>query len=105
MHIEGIPQRPEKVQNWLSTNGLTTYTTVKWVDPSTGDARTSCNCPGWTIKKAHKHRECAHTKDMEGIATCNREKADDPIIIRSAEDAVESIPDVHVGKELRAITF
>jgi hypothetical protein len=33
-----------------SSNGVTLYTVTLWADQST-----SCNCPGWAMRKACKH--------------------------------------------------
>lgn len=104
MIVDGRAQRPVEVQHWLSSNELTTYTTVKWQDPVTGELRTSCNCAGWAIKKGSR-RECCHTKDMEGITTCRRKKAGGAAVIHSAAEAAAEIPDIVDGKELRGITF
>lgn len=104
MHVNNMPQVPVEVQNWKSSNGNTVYTTVKWQDPASGRFRTSCNCPGWAIKKKGKtHRECCHTKDMEGEAVCAKERADHLHTISSREDAVKLIPDIEDGRELRGI--
>lgn len=105
MHIRGVPQRPLEVVVWESTNGNTHYSTVLWEDPATGQRRTSCNCPGWAMKKAGKsHRECKHTRDMEGISTCNANRVE-ATRIQSVEQAVAAIDTIVDGKELRGITF
>ena len=101
MHVNGTPQRPELVEHWESSNGLSTYTTVTWVDPGTGTKRTSCNCPGWAHKRGNT-RGCCHTKDMEGTKPCPRKKVE-RIDIQTVEQAVEEIPDVRNGRELRGI--
>lgn len=103
MQVGGMPQVPTDVQTWKSSNGNTVYTTVKWRDPTTGKFRTSCNCPGWAIKRGNKtYRECCHTKDMEGVATCKKERGT-TTAIKTVEDAVKSIPDMEDGRELRGI--
>jgi len=102
MHIAGNPQIPNRVENWESSNGLTQYTTVEWVEPGTGIRRTSCNCPGWTNKKSGKARSCCHTKDMEGTKACNKKRLGDKQI-RSLADAVNAVPDIVDGKHLRGI--
>jgi len=102
MHVAGQPQRPNQVEHWESSNGLTTYTTVEWIDPGTGMRRTSCNCPGWTRKKPGKPRGCMHTKDMEGTEPCTKRSKVDSIRIQSAQQAAAEIPEVD-GKALRGI--
>lgn len=103
MFVDGSPQRPNRVQQWWSSNELTKYTTVEWADPATGQLRTSCNCPGWTVKKADKDRCCCHTKDMEGVKACSKRKADDIQQIHSVEEAQRAIPEIIDGRELRGI--
>lgn len=102
MHANGRGQRPVRVEHWESSNGLTTYTCVEWQDPVTGERRTSCNCPGWTNKKKDKARSCCHTKDMEGTKPCPRKKIE-AVAITSVDVAMENIPDIHDGRELRGI--
>lgn len=102
MHVDGQALWPQRVERWRSSNGLTVYTTVVWYNQATGERRTSCNCPGWTIKKSGKHRECTHTKDLEGIKPCPRRKAGSHEV-RSVQEAVALVPDMEFGKCLRAI--
>lgn len=102
MHVHRQPQQPIRMEQWESSNGITTYTTVEWRDPVTGELRTSCNCPGWAIKRANRVRRCCHTDDMEGVKPCQRRRVDTQSI-HSIEEAVEKIPDIHDGKELREI--
>lgn len=102
MHVNGNVQRPERAKHWLSSNEITKYTTITWVDPATGQKRTSCNCRGWSTKKRGKKRECMHTKEMEGRGTCDRTPVTDEEI-RTLTQARELIPDIHDGKELRGI--
>lgn len=102
MHVNGQPQRPTKVEHWESTNGYTNYTTVEWQSPVDGTKRTSCNCPGWANKRKDTARGCCHTKDMEGTKTCNRRRVES-VTITSVEQARQEIPDIHDGRELRAI--
>lgn len=105
MHINGRPQKPVRVEHWQSSNGLTNYTTVEWEDPVTGQKRTSCNCPGWTNKRrTDPHRRCKHTKDMEGEAVCDATKVD-TVQITSADVAMQAIPEIVEGKELRGFIF
>ena len=82
MQVNGVFQTPQEVVQWRSSNGLTNYTTVLWVDPETGEKRTSCNCPGWTVSG---RRTCKHTKDMEGVKTCRAEKVDSVTIATAAQ--------------------
>jgi hypothetical protein len=105
-HVNDRPQVPTDVQHWLSSNGLTQYTTITWIDPTTGERRTSCNCPGWTIKKkGSPKRTCCHTQDMEGTRPCfDKEKVEnEPIPIRTVRDVQKHIPTVEGTRELRAI--
>lgn len=102
MFVNGAPQRPNQVQHWESSNGLTQYATVEWADPATGERRTSCNCPGWSIKKPGKPRSCTHTLDMEGVKSCPRQRVDSQSI-RSVAQAVELIPEIQDGRFLRSI--
>lgn len=101
MTVNGRPQRPVRVEHWESSNGLTTYTCVEWQDPATGERHTSCNCPGWTHKRGSS-RSCCHTKDMEGEKPCQRKRIES-VQITSVKQAVEEIPDLHDGRELRGI--
>lgn len=101
MHVDGRPLRPLRVESWFSSNGYTTYQTVEWEDPVTMERRTSCNCPGWAHKRGSR-RECVHTKDMEGIKPCTRDKANTHVI-RTVADAVAHVPDMRDGRALRGI--
>lgn len=101
MMVNGAPQTPIEVQNWESSNGVTNYSTIKWRDPETGVLRTSCNCPGWAMKKAGKPRSCKHTKDMQGEKTCRAKKVD-TIRITNIAQAEQEIPK-YDGRELRGI--
>jgi hypothetical protein len=102
MHVGGQPMWPAKVSRWESSNGTTVYTAIIWYNQGTGEWRTSCNCPGWAIKKRGKHRQCTHTKDLEGIQVCPRKKVG-ANEIRSVQEAVELVPDMEFGKCLRSI--
>jgi len=102
MHVDGRPLWPERVEQWESSNGTTIYTAIVWFNQATGERRTSCNCPGWAIKKHNQHRQCTHTKDLEGIHVCPRTKVGDTRI-RSVSQAVAVIPDIVEGKCLRVI--
>lgn len=101
MIVNGSPQIPVVAENWESSNGTTQYTTVKWTDPETGDARVSCNCPGWAIRKPGKPRRCKHTDDMMGIKTCRATRAS-RVEITTRTQAREAIPEFE-GRELRGI--
>lgn len=61
--VDGVLQDPVRIYEAASTNGLSKYTAVEWVHPTTGDRRLSCNCPGWTVKRG-PHRGCKHTDAM-----------------------------------------
>lgn len=53
-----------QVWTFNSSSGSSTYETLQYVDGST-----SCNCRGWTIKRAGKERSCKHTRMVDqGIA-------------------------------------
>ena len=101
MLVGGVPQRPATVRRWESSNGLTVYTTVEWIDPSTGERRTSCNCPGWANARSNV-RECTHTKQLEGRGSCDRKLVTDETI-RTVAQAKELIPEIIDGRELRGI--
>jgi len=103
MIVSGAAQVPKEVQHWESSNGLSQYTTVLWEDPQTSEKRVSCNCPGWAIKRKGRLRQCKHTDDMMGIATCDAVAVDqEPVPIRTVAQAEASIPKFD-GKELRGI--
>ena len=102
MHVNGEAQRPTKVELWESSNGTTTYTTIEWQDPVTGVKRTSCNCPGWGMKKKDKDRQCCHTNDLEGKKPCDKKRVR-TVAIRTVADARREIPDCHEGRNLRGI--
>lgn len=103
MHVNGAPQRPNRVEVWESSNGLTNYSTVEWVNPADpSEKRTSCNCPGWAHKKPGKARSCMHTLDMEGLKTCPRQRVDTQQI-RTVAQAVELVPEIQDGRFLRSI--
>jgi hypothetical protein len=104
MHVMRQAQRPVEVARWESSNGMTVYTTVKWRDPITGELRTSCNCPGWVMKRRDRRRRCCHTDDMEGVKVCSRTRVDS-MAIHSLAEAAEAIPEVHGGRELREINL
>jgi hypothetical protein len=57
MTADGKVVRPKKLKHTTGSNGLTQYVTTLWENGAV-----SCTCPGWTIKKAGKNRECKHTK-------------------------------------------
>lgn len=61
--VDGVHQTPVRIYESASSNGLSKYTAVEWVHPTTGDRRLSCNCPGWAIKKG-PYRGCKHTDEM-----------------------------------------
>lgn len=103
MLVHGAPQRPELVEKWESSNGLTQYTTVGWKSDSTGERRVSCNCPGWTMKKKGQSRRCKHTDSMIGVATCDaRRLTDEPIRVQTIAEAEALIPKFN-GRPLREI--
>jgi hypothetical protein len=102
MHVNGQPMWPDDVANFLSSNKLTTYTAIVWRDVASGERRTSCNCPGWTIKRRGQPRQCTHTKDLEGIKPCSRPRVSSTSV-QSVAQAVELVPDIAYGKCLRAI--
>ena len=102
MHVSGDAQRPTKVELWESSNGTTTYSTIEWQDPVTGVKRTSCNCPGWGMKKKGKDRACCHTNDLEGKKPCEKKRVRTQVI-RTVADAQREIPDCHDGRRLRGI--
>lgn len=105
MNVGGTPQVPVESQQWRSSNGITVYTTVKWRNPNTGELRTSCNCPAWTIKKGSNKRSCAHTKDMEGTDVCTKERVSPaPVALVTPADVAKHVPTIMMGsRELRAI--
>jgi len=106
MYVNGSPQIPARVQHWLSTNENSQYATTEWRDPATGQLRTSCNCPGWTIRrKGAAHRECCHTKDMEGVATCDRKRVESggPLVLNTLADVERHVESISNTRELRAI--
>ena len=92
MTVNGVTQRPSRYIYRESLSGSGEYTAIVWEHPRTGELRTSCNCRGWTIKKKNKHRECKHTKELEGERAAPRNAA--PVTaIRSIAQAIEVIPD------------
>ncbi len=101
MMVNGAAQTPVQAEHWESSNGVTTYTTVKWRDPSTGEERVSCNCPGWAMKKSGRLRRCKHTDDMMGVKTCSAKKVK-TVTINNIQEAEAEIPK-YDGKELRGI--
>lgn len=104
MHVSGMPQRPVQTQHWMSSNELTQYTTVAWQDPVTGTRRSSCNCPGWRTAKPGQKRTCCHTKDLEGTATCDRQRVEaSPIPLTSVRDVEQHVESVKNVRELRSI--
>jgi len=102
MTVNGQSQRPVKVEHWESSNGLTTYSTVEWKDPNSNEHRTSCNCPGWSNKRKNQPRGCCHTKDLEGTKPCPRKKVES-VAVTSLAQAIEEIPELMDGRELRGI--
>ena len=102
MIVNGIEQLPEEVQQWLASNGLSQYTTVKWADPTTGDKRVSCNCQGWAVKRKGKPRQCKHVKDMMGMETCDASPITEPVRISTVTQAEAMIPKFE-GRNLRGI--
>lgn len=104
MYVNGQPQRPAEVQHWMSSNGLSQYTTITWRDTVTGERRTSCNCPGWSHAKKGQKRSCCHTKDMEGVAYCNKERVEPtPIPIATRSQVTEHIATITDTRRLRSI--
>lgn len=104
MHVNGRAQQPREVAQFESSNGLTTYTTVVWQDGVTGERRTSCNCPGWAHAKKGGSRGCCHTRELETGVPCGKRRVTNRRI-HSVEEAVEAIPEIHEGRELRAFTW
>ena len=102
MHVHGQPQRPVQALHFESSNGLTQYTTVEWVDPITGVSRTSCNCAGWTVKKKDKARGCCHTRELETGVGCGKRRIDQ-VAIQTVSQAVSAIPELKAGRELRGL--
>jgi hypothetical protein len=45
------PDEPDVVQEYISSNGTTVYTAVRWKKSQ----QCSCNCPGWAFRKSCKH--------------------------------------------------
>jgi hypothetical protein len=105
MYVGGMPQIPTQRAQWESSNGLSVYTTVTWRDPTNGQLRTSCNCPGWANSAKRGKRHCCHTKDMEGIERCDKNKHEEARAITTVADVAAFIPTItHDGaKELRGI--
>jgi len=104
MLVDGEPQIPIEVQQWQSrSNQLTTYTTVKWENPGTGELRCSCNCPGWAMKRNGKPRMCKHVKDMMGVKTCRDQKGEGQRIT-SRRQAEANVPGFNQGN-VRALDF
>ncbi len=103
MYVGGMPQIPIQSAQWRSSNGLSVYITVTWRDPGNGQLRTSCNCPGWANSAKRGKRHCCHTKDMEGIERCNKERYQEPQTITTVADVAAFIPTVTAEgtKELR----
>ena len=103
MVVNGQAQQPSEVRHWESSNGLSQYATVQWVDPASGEKRVSCNCPGWAIKRKGRLRSCKHTDDMMGINACNAEPVErEPIVIKTVTQAESEIPKFE-GRALRGI--
>lgn len=107
MHVDGVQQRPHRVLHAESSNGITIYTAIEWIDPSDNNLRCSCNCPGWTIWRDKANpRTCKHvngleTGDMSDIVLVN------PVAdIQNAQQAVEAIDEQVVKPErLRGLRF
>lgn len=102
MLVNGTTQVPEQAQQWESSNGLSVYTTVAWIDPVTRIRRVSCNCPGWTLKKRGKLRRCKHTDDMMGIAMCGAKQINGRVTIHTITEAESVVPEFD-GHPLRSI--
>ena len=99
--LAGRALRPARVSRPMSSNGLTEYTTVEWVDPATGVKYHSCNCPGWAFKKGGQARTCKHVEALlRGVIVS-------PVTnITTPEEAVDNVPTIAVdARRLRAICF
>lgn len=68
MTVGGRQQDPQRILEAASSNGLTKYTAIVWRDPDSGALRTSCNCPGWAIKRGAT-RSCKHTEALQSDNT------------------------------------
>jgi len=105
MHVNGRAQRPARSVTFRSTNGLTMYTAVDWEDPASGDLRSSCNCPGWTIwRDKSKPRTCAHVvalvaDNFNGLDVVANQA------IHSAAEALEFAPTIKDSETLRSLQF
>ena len=67
--MENLMEKDVAKTWWFeSSSSSKTYQTLQYTDGTT-----SCQCRGWTIKKAGKERQCRHTRDVDaGMAdqTC-----------------------------------
>jgi hypothetical protein len=66
-----------------STNPNTTYTVKRW--PRLGSAfagpegyEFSCNCKGWTMKRASQDRKCTHTISVKTLLAMEKPTTDTP---------------------------
>jgi len=64
MHVDGEACEPVRILDQASSNGLTRYAAVIWRRPTTGELRSSCNCPGWAVMRG-AFRTCKHTQQLE----------------------------------------
>ncbi len=56
---DGSAATADKVQEFISSNGYTRYYTTLWTD-----GVVTCDCPGWTMKKRGKPRDCKHCREV-----------------------------------------
>lgn len=106
MVVNGIHQIAMRSVDRNSSNGLSTYTAVEWADPSTGERRCSCNCPGWANR-----RYCKHTQELidnPGVGLLDDERYELPVSSRPNSEKREGrVVDVETtdGRKLRGFTF
>lgn len=53
-----------RTEDFTSSNGVTIYTATLWEDHTT-----SCNCPGWAIRKTCKHTKTLGSRPDRSVRT------------------------------------
>tara|TARA_Y100001963_G_scaffold141765_1_gene210404 strand:+ start:10900 stop:11220 length:321 start_codon:yes stop_codon:yes gene_type:complete len=64
---DGSPDDPDIVQEFLSSNGTTVYTAIRWRQSQ----QCSCNCPGWAFRKSCKHSKKVAVAELNSYINRN----------------------------------
>lgn len=87
MKTQAVPQETVREWQFPSSSGVGTYTTKRHADGAL-----SCNCKGWTFKRADGPRSCTHTRQIEATPCVRQITKSVPSIPSSFFVAPKSVP-------------